>query len=329
NQRDMAGPSLDYGLASQEDAPQLLELYQELYPGLGWTREHMAWQYFENPNGHARIWVARDGDRIVAAYTAIPHRMSVHGKIAPGWRVQDVMTRPEYRGRGIYHELAQRAADSLFRPEFPLNFTFPNEQSHKAFIGKGWVEAFRVPLYLFSGRIPESKPAGSAEVASFEDFDARAEEIWSAHVSRAGFAVHRTKEHLDWRYRKHRKSKYFPFRVTRDGETLILVLKRFDREDGSRWGHLVDWFSTSVDPPLLRSGFEQFLLFARESACHSMSCWSPGGSGMEPLLDEYGFRKQKDLTRWVVAHREGSPGEQREIRDESRWFLSMGDSDVF
>ena len=53
------------------DAATLLELYQSLYPSLGWTAEAMRWQYEDNPAGAARIWLARDGDRVVASYAEI------------------------------------------------------------------------------------------------------------------------------------------------------------------------------------------------------------------------------------------------------------------
>ena len=83
----------------------LLKLFNSIYPALDWSPHYMDWQYYQNPAGKARNWVAVDGDTLIANVTAIPHVLTVKGQRSLAWRIQDVMTNSAYRGKWVFSSL--------------------------------------------------------------------------------------------------------------------------------------------------------------------------------------------------------------------------------
>jgi len=318
---------LEFALMEERDSAHVLALYQTLYPQLGWTERTLKWQYFENPAGVARVWVGRDGDRVVSTYAAIPHRVYAHGQVSTGWRVQDVLTLPDYRGRGIYNEVSRKASAALFQPAFPLNFTFPNEQSHNGFIRTGWTAAFRLPLRTRADAATLVKRPVAAQVASISRFGERHEDVWREHRSRFRFALDRDVGYLNWRYVDHPKFHYASFELSQGADCAVLVLKHYERADGSRWSHLCDLIQTSDNIALTRSALQQWINYTVEHNCQAMSCWSVGGTGFDRLLNEYSCTATADYTRWCVVNT-NAPDAAGAV-DEAQWYLAMGDSDVF
>jgi len=318
---------LTFDVASRADTDALLKFYQEMYPRLGWTKPYFDWQYYANPAGNAHTWVARAGEDIVSSMTAIPHEVLVRGEKRLGWRVQDLLTRPEYGGFGIYHTFSKMANKFLRRPEFPLNFTFPNEKSHKGFISIGWTQAFRVPLRILEDLGSVKEEAVKAKVAPIRSFGEEVDAIWNAYSNCVSFTLNRSSQYLKWRYLMNPKGKYSPFILSLGKDRLVMVLKYYDRENGERWAHLCDLFQAGENKELTEAAVKYAICFAHEMGSKSLSCWSVPTHAADPILERNRFRLQKDLNRWVVVNVNAMDAEP--FWDASRWHLSMGDTDVF
>ena len=320
-----------YSTASQNDVAGLAKLYHEFYPHLGWTERYLNWQYYENPAGHAKIWVAKAGGAIIATYVAIPHQVYVGGKTGLGWRIQDVITRPEYRGQGIYHHLSGVATKALSAPEFLFSFTFPKEgsTSHNGFIRSGWSNLFQVPLHILADVRPLKRQTVPAAVSSIGSFDSSVDSVWSSHVSRFRFALDRSSSYLNWRYSANPKGKYASFKLTLDGDVLILILKHYDREDGTRWAHLCDWFQLQGHSALTEAAVKHWINFALDLGCQTMSCWSPEGGMLAQILERYHFVRNHAQSWRLVAKSNLDSTMEKQMGSEAQWHLSMGDSDVF
>ncbi len=59
--------------------------------------------------------------------------------------VQDVMTHPNYRGRGFLHWLATVCLEDM-RNDGAIGYTFPNKLSEGSFRRTGWAELSPIPL---------------------------------------------------------------------------------------------------------------------------------------------------------------------------------------
>lgn len=316
---------------SKDQSGELLAVYREFFPPLGWSGAYLRWQYYDNPSGAAKVWVARESGRIVASYAAVPHRVYAHGRIATGWRVQNVVTLPKHRGQGLYHKLAAIAAQEIFKCAHPLNFAFPNERSKNGFIRTGWKAAFRLPLKTIALR--ESAPsAHPAVVTPLTRFDAESQHIWEAYRNSLGFAVERSSSYLNWRYFSNPKSTYSCFRLDSAKNAAIMIVKLYAREDGTRCAHLCDVFQSERDSALTECAFKQWNAIAAAGACREMSCWCTNASGMEPFLSRAGFTEKDGFDRWMVLNANTADLVKATVGrydQESSWHLVMGDSDVF
>jgi hypothetical protein len=317
---------------AEDQSDELFAIYKKFFPPLGWSGAYFRWQYYENPSGAAKVWVARESGKIVASYIAIPHRVYANGRVGIGWRVQNVVTLAEHRGQGLYHKLAALAAQELFTGDHPLNFTFPNERSKNGFIRTGWKAAFRLPLKTKALR--DSPPSAnlSAVVKPLTRFDADSESIWEAYRNRLGFAVERSSSYLNWRYFSNPKSEYSSFRLDSRTNAAIMIVKFYAREDGTRCSHLCDLFQSEPDSALTESAFKQWIDLSVGRECREISCWCVTGSSLEPILSKAGFTEKEGFDRWMVLNANTSALEKAKAGrydQESSWHLVMGDSDVY
>jgi hypothetical protein len=316
----------------EEQSGELLAAYQRLFPPKGWSAAYLRWQYYENPFGTATVWVARQGGHIVASYAAIPHQLYLDGRVAVGWRVQNVVTLPEHRRQGLYHELAAVAARELFKSDHPLNFAFPNERSKSGFIRTGWKAAFRIPLKTMALRDSPPNANLAAIVTPLLRFDADCESIWKAQRNSLGFAVERNSMYLNWRYVFNPKSEYSSFRLDSGSRAAIIIVKFYARDDGTRCSHLCDLFQSELDSALTESAFKLWIDLSVSRDCLEMSCWCVTGSGMEPILSNAGFTEREGFDRWLVLNANTSALETSttgRYDQEGSWHLTMGDSDVY
>lgn len=312
--------------SGQEKA--LLKLLIDLYAHLGWSAPYFDWQYHANPAGRAQSWAALRGNEMIGNFTAIPFEMHVKGNVCKGWRIQDVLTRPAYAGLGVYLRLSSLANQLLKSEDYPLNFAFPNERSHSGFIKQGWFNGLRIPLWVLEN-MPSGAEIPKGEFKPLSVFGKEAEKIWSAHAKRVSFALHRSADFLNWRYLARPGAEYFPFHVSLGSDELILIMKFYHRQDGTRWAHICDFFQSAGGPALYEQGIRHALQFAKARNCKALSCWQPGGGEAARLLERFQFIRQQDLNRWLVLNANGRDAQSGEWTQEKNWHLAMGDSDVY
>src|ERR1700694_755549 len=206
---------------SENESRQILELINHIQPAIPWSMEHLRWQFFEAPNGCARLYGIKDQqDKLIAFYAAVPQRIRLGNRLVAARMVQDVMTHPDYRGRGFLHNLAEHCCQDIIQSD-EVGYTFPNEKSEKSFRRTGWTELCSVPLrkkVLDSALIIPTNP--TLRVIQVRNaFDDIASSIWDASGLAVG--VNRDSAYLNWRYSKP-ATLYFKF-LGKASEGLIIL----------------------------------------------------------------------------------------------------------
>jgi hypothetical protein len=314
--------------ANEQDNWDLLNFLMTSYPNLGWSKAFMQWQYFDNPAGKVKNWIAKHNGNIVANVSAIPHKLLANGKLETSWRVQDVITHPEYRGMGLYTQLANCVDYFLKKEQFSINFTFPNENSHQGFIKRNWLNPNRIPLWV-NNTIQSIKPKiSNLTVEPIGVFTQKDEEIWKNFCNKITFAVDRNLHYLNWRYMQNPKGGYSAFRLSTANKSAICILKTFVNSEGTKYSHLIDYF--------YESGFENiedilsfYINFSIENNVKTASTWIPPQSPIAKYLNKNGFEMNLALTRWHVLNLNSVEIDEKEISHMGNWHISMGDSDVF
>src|ERR1051326_1257937 len=162
------------------DSDQMIDLINSIQPSIPWTPQYLHWQYFESPAGPARLYGIRHSKKLVSLYAAVAHRFRLMNCTLTARMVQDVMTLPEYRGRGYLHALANRCLRDIIDAD-EVGFTFPNQKSEKSFRRTGWTELCCIPLRKKEvSSMPAHTHGPSITIAPVETFGVAESGIWEA-----------------------------------------------------------------------------------------------------------------------------------------------------
>lgn len=321
---------LKFRLAEVKDYSGILDLINLAQPHLPWTKEYFEWQFLNNPAGVARIWVAGYQGQIVATYVAVCHKVTVRGKDFTGWMVQDVMTHPDFRGLGIMHRLAELCKESICTPEFPVNYTFPNERSHNSFPRYGWVVAFRVPLRSVELSFSGNQAEEIKNVFPLPAFNEEVEEFWQVIKRDFPFIVSRHVKYLKWRYQKRPGAQYHPFVLRQEGRIRgILVMKHYEKSSEERLAHICDLLVKKEDETGLKVLLEKAHQFAAQGGARHLTAWLPAQHAFEPFYEAAGLKLDETINRWFLVFSDKSNPLTSGVEQSAAWHLSMGDSDIY
>lgn len=104
------------------------------------------WKHGENAFGTTPAWVAVDRDRVVAMRPFLSWEFERGGRVIRAVRAVDTATHPDYRGRGLFRTLTERALAELEADGIAFVFNTPNDQSRPGYLKMGWKTVGRVPV---------------------------------------------------------------------------------------------------------------------------------------------------------------------------------------
>jgi GNAT superfamily N-acetyltransferase len=126
--------------ADAGDLPFILELLRE---SMGRSDDKrfealFLWKHLNNSFGPSPMWVACDGDRIVAFRAFMCWEFERGGEVIRAVRAVDTATHPEYQGRGLFTQLTTAALPELAAEGVQFVFNTPNDQSRPGYLKMGW-----------------------------------------------------------------------------------------------------------------------------------------------------------------------------------------------
>ena len=307
-------------MAAPKDEAALLALVNLIQPHVPWTRAHLYWQFFDLPAGPAKLYVIRDGEAIVSLYAAIPQIFEIDGHSLEARMVQDVMTHPDFRGRGFLHYLAGLCLEDI-KQSGSAGYTFPNDRSEKSFRRGGWSKLCEVPHRSkdLSGR---GYSGGSLRIELLDEFFGEwATEVW--HVAGLGVGVRRDARFLNWRYSKP-DNQYYKFRI--EGDRGLFVLKLYSDGDSSVL-HILELVLRLQERDLLPEVLGFCFDFAARHGARTATAWLPNGHPYAPQLDAAGLVINPPRKRFMFVHARAAYASR--IEDSTAWHLTQGDSDVY
>jgi GNAT superfamily N-acetyltransferase len=148
--RPLATGSIDIRRAGPADLAEIIDVCGQ---ALGWdpTKPNDAffrWKHLENPFGESPMWVATDGDSIVAVRAMMRWRFRHHpsNEVMNVVRAVDTATLPSHQGQGLFTKLTMAAVEELTAEGVAAVFNTPNAKSRPGYLKMGWVELGRVPI---------------------------------------------------------------------------------------------------------------------------------------------------------------------------------------
>lgn len=115
------------------DAPAIRTLFAAVF-GVDRPIEHSVWKFDDNPSGAGIGMLAIDAGRIVGQYVVMPTRLRLGRDVVEGAQSLDTMVHPDYRGQGMFVQLANACYELAASRGVEVLYGFPNVNSYPGFI---------------------------------------------------------------------------------------------------------------------------------------------------------------------------------------------------
>jgi len=305
------------------DEPAILELFQQSF-GCQLPEKVWAWRFRDNPSGQGLIELCWDGDVLAAHYavTAVVSRIAGQDYIIG--LSGTTMTQSNYRGRGLFQILARKIYKRMAESGMAMVWGFPNAISHRGFVKDlGWTDIYEIPMFRLALTSRSSLPSPGNETIEIQQFDLRFDKLWERVKDNSLIATKRDHKHLHWRYIKNPAESYRVLAYI-DGDDLLgyVVLKRYKDEI-----HIVDLL-TVQDEEIGIHLISKAVQFGLRDSATIVSLWLNVTHPLHHALERFGFNNGEPVTYFGALLLQ--PGLQESyIYDFRRWFMTMGDSDVF
>lgn len=121
--------------------PRMLQRYEALFnlcfaKSVKFSPSSLWWLYGDNPEGQVVGFDAFAGDELVAHYACIPTSVKVEGRVVRSLLSLNTATHPEYRGKGLFTQLAEKTYQVAGEVGFHSVYGIANANSTPGFVRK-------------------------------------------------------------------------------------------------------------------------------------------------------------------------------------------------
>jgi len=310
------------------DESKILELFKLTF-NKQMSPDYWNWRFASNPAGRQMIELAWDGATLAGHYAVSPVKMSINGRESLTALSMTTMTHPDYRKRGIFVTLAQSLYRRLDKEGVVGVWGFPNDNSYHGFMAKlNWFPLARIPKLQCKNCqgvvIPPDEER--QDILEVYRIDNRFDELWQRIDKDNLNLVVRDSKYLQWRYLECPLNEYRVFILPESGGISgYLVLKTYCGGTEST-GEIVDLLAVNNDAVrrLLKHALKHFSI----SGVGSVVLWMNTGASYYKSVEELGFKPLDEFTH-LGAMVNGTQILPEAINDYAKWYITMGDSDVF
>ena len=302
-----------------KDVNDILDLINLVQPKNPWSYEYLIWQYFSS-YGHANLYLITNNEKIVSLYASVKKKIYVNGKTKDAFMIQDVITHPDFRGRGFLNYLGKLCVDDIINSK-SFAYVFPNKLSENSFRRNGWMELTKIPLrtkeIIFDDKNFKTSEVFENKIEQFDDISTK---IWNN--SGLNIGLHRDNLFLNWRYSRP-STKYFKFYLKNDKG--FFILKMFENNNQKKL-HILDLVVCKTARNLIMDTLQFIQQFAVVHSVNMITCWLSKYHPYSDVFDKFGLLLDTNLDRFAFVI---NPENEKEFSDIARWHLSQGDSDVY
>ncbi len=313
---------LESRLYQPGDEKHILQLFRSSY-ARELDERFWAWRFRHSPAGEGVIYLSWDGHVLAAHYAVTPVLLRVNGQYWLTGLSGTTMTHPDYRGRGLFPDLAQRTYAYMAETGMGLVWGFPNALSHRGFVRNlNWVDIYEIPTLRLSLQGRSLPPPGD-QVIEMEELDAHFDRLWNQVRDDCPIIARRDRQHLQWRYVENPAERYRILAHVEDESLLgYAVFKRYQNEL-----QIVDLL-TVQDVNVGLGLVSRVAHIALEESAASVSLWLNVTHPLHHALEKWGFGNGEPITYLGgLALQPDLPAD--DLYDFRNWYLTMGDSDVF
>jgi len=353
---------LTFRKAQKEDLPRISEFrktFFEYNPSIrSYEPEYYEWKCYRNPILPGEMWLAEDGDEVVAIRNFTPKRMKILGNVVIGAQMADSFTHPDYQRRGIFATLSKAVRKSALDKGINFIYNVPTKGTSLPAHIKG-LEHMLVPAgvrslvhVISSKQLLKTKLRFSLLASVFSpmidtvsqtifrigvrgttksdviiytepSFPDDIDTLWEQVSKNYDVMLARTKDYLEWRYITNPDAYSILIARNRDGAILGYMVIKIGFSENTPMGFICDFLTIEDDPNV----FKKLLSASLEEFSHgkvgSVSTWAVKGSFYYKILVKLGFLPHSDTSLMCYENELGS----QIVSHAYKWHFTMGDSD--
>ncbi len=343
------------------DEQEILKLRQLVFLN-GKSLEWWRWLYQKSPAGKALIVLA-EADCIVGQYSVIPLKTKIGNEICLGSVSPDTMVHPDYRGQGIFTELAKKVYKLGEENHISFVLGFPNQNSHPGAIGNlGWLDLYNgLPLWgkplncknillhyckhkmLFVELFGKACQAFSdlyfrdriydpmIRIETTNYFDDEFDCLWQKASTIKPIMVIRDRKYLNWRYVEKPGANYTIYSAWEKDELVGYIILSISEKTGLQIGNIIDLL---IIPGKIKAARD--LLSAASSYFNRMNIDIVSGLMLPHACLSKALKKNKyflipqyalPVKGYVGVKIIDSQNKREILSHPDNWFVTWGDSD--
>lgn len=353
---------LNFRRARKEDLPRIAEFRKGYFPydsaNRSYEPEYYEWKCYENPILPGEMWLAEDGDTLVAIKNITPKRMKVLGTMVNGAEMGDSFTHPDYQRRGIFTNLSKAARESALNRGISLIYNTPNKKaSLPGYIKKlnhvpvpirlhGLVKPVN-PKQLLKKTLPFAplatllspaveivsramfriamKGLAKSDVFVYQEsgFPDDIDALWEQASKNYEVILARTKDYLEWRYVTNPDTYSILIARNTDGAILGYMVTKTGFSGGIPMGYIIDFLTLEGNPNIFKKLLSTSLHEFYRKKASAASTWTIKGSFYDKILRRAGFFPRNEIPLLCYKNEVGSQLAGKAYK----WHFTMGDSD--
>lgn len=298
------------------------------------TSEYWNWRFANNPfQKEPMISLMWEDTKLIGHHAVSASEIFYKGQTLKFCLCGTAMTHPDYEFKGIYGKLANNLYERIAKDyNVSAIITFPNRAaSHYSLVKKiGYKNVGYLPTLRKKNNYIEALEV--AEINTIFKFDAEHCEFISQTVLYLGFDIYvnRSERYLNWRYIDNPNNNYHIIEYREEGSLKGLLIAKIYQEDIFKREvdiDIVDLFCTedfNIISKLLQ-GITNVVLKLGYTV-NNLNCWISLFDRRHLELEKIGFTMCSPITYFCIK---SLGSELPDINQFEKWYISMGDSDIF
>ena len=268
-------------------------------------------RFLENPYEDLILCVAIDDGKLVSTFGAMPSVMMIDNKPYKTGIFVNVMTLPEYEGKGLIVTLMKKVCEKMKEDGYAFGYSFPNYASNPIFCAKlDGIDIYEIPTLQL--KIDPEFEVEPVSVMSTDD--------WSNLKEESTDSIHVLKEekYITWRYKNHRTNDY---KIVKFSDDVWCIYNIYQKEIN------ITEYHYAGNPDNLRLIINYLYNVAKENNFEKITTWCKTNTKAHLMFERCGFLNSAPIRYFNIVNL--TYDGKTDITDSRNWNIFMGDDNVY
>ena len=297
--------SIHFRRAEQTDIPQIEDMFNSQYARKK-GKSYFLWQYF-NSYYPTVLFCAFAKEKLIGMY-GLQKRLLNNG-VKVGQAI-DMLVSPEFRGKGIFKQLADHAVQCF--QDVDLLCVFPNLNGKNAVEKSlGWETAGKIDSMYVKSQLTIDVSEEHREPWGFERNQSLYRFVYDEGIRK-------------WRFGKHPDYTYHYISINREAHAVTKIFT--DPYDGRRFGDIVEFECDLGNKSLLMDLFTKTCHYLKNQDVEGITTWALPHTELHGVVKKLGFLELIQERYFCVKVLNPK---YKYLTDFSCWHLVQADSEIY